>query len=108
MKTIKLTKKEYKKLIKSVVEKTAQDILAMVGESTTIIYRQIRISACKRNTSRRVNEPRCWICEFRDIQKQETFHPCLVPDSNSVNRKGISDMNKTRLTQSKSPEAKGT
>jgi len=39
MKTIKLTKKEYKKLIKSVVEKTAQDILAMVGESTTIIYK---------------------------------------------------------------------
>ena len=55
-----------------------------------------------------LNEPRCWICEFRDIQEQETFHPWLVPDSNSVNRKGISDMSKTKLTQSKSPEAKGT
>jgi len=39
MKTIKLTKKEYKKLIKSVVEKTAQDIIDMIGESTTIIYK---------------------------------------------------------------------
>ena len=39
MKTIKLTKKEYKKLVKSIVEKTAQDIIAMIGESTTIIYK---------------------------------------------------------------------
>jgi hypothetical protein len=39
MKKIKLTKKEYKKLVKSIVEKTAQDIMAMIGESTTIIYK---------------------------------------------------------------------
>lgn len=37
-KLIKLTKKEYKKLVKSIVEKTAQDIISMIGESTTIIY----------------------------------------------------------------------
>ena len=47
MKTIKLTKKEYKKLIKSVVEKTAQDILAMIGESTTIIYKDKPIEVIK-------------------------------------------------------------
>ena len=47
-----------------------------------------------------------WI--FR-TQEQESFHPNLVPDSNSVNRKGISDMSRTKLTRSKleSPEAKG-
>jgi hypothetical protein len=48
MKTIKLTKKEYKKLIKSVVEKTAQDILAMVGESTTIIYKDKPMEVVKK------------------------------------------------------------
>ena len=47
MKTIKLTKKEYKKLIKSVAEKTAQDILEMVGESTTIIYKDKPIEVIK-------------------------------------------------------------
>jgi hypothetical protein len=47
MKTIKLTKKEYKKLIKSVVEKTAQDIIEMIGESTTIIYKDKPIEVVK-------------------------------------------------------------
>lgn len=47
MKTIKLTKKEYKKLIKSVAEKTAQDIIAMIGESTTIIYKDKPIEVIK-------------------------------------------------------------
>ena len=47
MKTIKLTKKEYKKLIKSVVEKTAQDIIEMIGESTTIIYKDKTIEVVK-------------------------------------------------------------
>jgi hypothetical protein len=47
MKTIQLTKKEYKKLIKSVVEKTAQDIIAMIGESTTIIYKDKPIEVIK-------------------------------------------------------------
>ena len=40
MKTIQLTKKEYKKLVKTIVEKTAQDIIGMIGESTTIIYKE--------------------------------------------------------------------
>ena len=48
MKTIKLTKKEYKKLVKSIVEKTAQDILAMIGESTTIIYRDKPLGVVKK------------------------------------------------------------
>jgi hypothetical protein len=48
MKTLQLTKKEYKKLIKSVVEKTAQDILAMVGESTTIIYKDKPMEVVKK------------------------------------------------------------
>ncbi len=48
MKTIKLTKKEYKQLIKSVAEKTAQDILAMVGESTTIIYKDKPMEVVKK------------------------------------------------------------
>ena len=48
MKTIKLTKKEYKKLVKSIVEKTAQDILAMIGESTTIIYRDKPLEVVKK------------------------------------------------------------
>lgn len=47
MKTIKLTKKEYKKLVKSIVEKTAQDIIAMIGESTTIIYKDKPIEVIK-------------------------------------------------------------
>lgn len=47
MKTIKLTKKEYKKLVKSIVEKTAQDIMAMIGESTTIIYKDKPIEVVK-------------------------------------------------------------
>ncbi len=36
-------------------------------------------------------------------------NPNSVPDSNSVIRKGISDMSRTKLTRSKleSPEAKG-
>jgi hypothetical protein len=48
MKTLQLTKKEYKKLIKSVVEKTAQDILAIVGESTTIIYKDKPMEVVKK------------------------------------------------------------
>lgn len=48
MKTIKLTKKEYKKLVKSIVEKTAQDILDMVGESTTIIYKDKPMEVVKK------------------------------------------------------------
>ena len=47
MKTIKLTKKEYKKLIKSVAEKTAKDIIEMIGESTTIIYKDKPIEVVK-------------------------------------------------------------
>jgi hypothetical protein len=47
------------------------------------------------NQGESLNEPWCWICEFRDIEEQESFHPCLVPDSKSVDRKGISDMNRT-------------
>ena len=48
MKTIKLTKKEYKKLVKSIVEKTAQDIIAMIGESTTIIYKDKPMEVVKK------------------------------------------------------------
>ena len=48
MKTIKLTKKEYKKLVKSIVEKTAQDIIAMIGESTTIIYKDKPMEVIKK------------------------------------------------------------
>jgi hypothetical protein len=48
MKTIKLTKKEYKKLVKSIVEKTAQDIIDMIGESTTIIYKDKPIEVVKK------------------------------------------------------------
>ena len=48
MKTIKLTKKEYKKLIKSVSEKTAKDIIEMIGESTTIIYKDKPIEVVKK------------------------------------------------------------
>jgi 23S rRNA-/tRNA-specific pseudouridylate synthase len=48
MKTIKLTKKEYKKLVKSIVEKTAQDIIAMIGESTTIIYKDKPLEVIKK------------------------------------------------------------
>ena len=48
MKTIKLTKKEYKKLIKSVAEKTAKDIIEMIGESTTIIYKDKPIEVVKK------------------------------------------------------------
>ena len=48
MKTIKLTKKDYKKLIKSIAEKTAQDILAIVGESTTIIYKDKPLEVVKK------------------------------------------------------------
>jgi hypothetical protein len=48
MKTIQLTKKEYKKLIKSIVEKTAQDIIAMIGESTTIIYKDKPMEVVKK------------------------------------------------------------
>jgi len=49
-KVIKLTKKEYKKLIKSVVEKTAQDIISMIGESTTIIYQNKPMEVIKSST----------------------------------------------------------
>jgi 23S rRNA-/tRNA-specific pseudouridylate synthase len=48
MKTIKLTKKEYKKLVKSIVEKTAKDIIDMIGESTTIIYKDKPIEVVKK------------------------------------------------------------
>jgi len=48
MKTIKLTKKDYKKLVKSISEKTAQDILAIVGESTTIIYKDKPLEVVKK------------------------------------------------------------
>ena len=48
MKTIKLTKKEYKKLIKSVAEKTAKDIIDMIGESTTIIYKDKPMEVVKK------------------------------------------------------------
>jgi hypothetical protein len=48
MKTIKLTKKDYKKLVKSIAEKTAQDILAIVGESTTIIYKDKPLEVVKK------------------------------------------------------------
>ena len=48
MKTLKLTKKEYKKLVKSIVEKTAQDIIAMIGESTTIIYKDKPMEVVKK------------------------------------------------------------
>lgn len=48
MKTVKLTKKEYKKLVKSIVEKTAQDIIAMIGESTTIIYKDKPMEVVKK------------------------------------------------------------
>jgi hypothetical protein len=48
MKTIKLTKKEYKKLVKSIVEKTAKDIIAMIGESTTIIYKDKPLEVVKK------------------------------------------------------------
>jgi hypothetical protein len=48
MKTIKLTKKEYKKLVKSIVTKTANDIIAMIGESTTIIYKDKPLEVVKK------------------------------------------------------------
>jgi hypothetical protein len=48
MKTLQLTKKEYKKLVKSIVEKTAQDIIAMIGESTTIIYKDKPMEVVKK------------------------------------------------------------
>ena len=48
MKKIKLTKKEYKKLVKSIVEKTAQDIISMIGESTTIIYKEKPMEVIKK------------------------------------------------------------
>jgi hypothetical protein len=48
MKTIKLTKKDYNKLVKSITEKTAKDILAMVGESTTIIYKDKPMEVVKK------------------------------------------------------------
>jgi hypothetical protein len=48
MKTIKLTKKEYKKLVKSIVEKTAKDIIDMIGESTTIIYKDKPMEVVKK------------------------------------------------------------
>ena len=48
MKTIKLTKKEYKKLVKSIVEKTAKDIIDMIGESTTIIYKDKPLEVIKK------------------------------------------------------------
>ena len=49
MKTIKLTKKEYKKLVKSIVEKTANDIISMIGESTTIIYKDKPLEVIKKS-----------------------------------------------------------
>jgi hypothetical protein len=49
MKTIKLTKKEYKKLVKSIVTKTANDIIAMIGESTTIIYKDKPLEVVKKS-----------------------------------------------------------
>lgn len=49
MKTIKLTKKEYKKLVKSIVEKTAKDIISMIGESTTIIYKDKPLEVVKKS-----------------------------------------------------------
>jgi len=48
MKTIKLTKKEYKKLVKSIAEKTAKDIIDMIGESTTIIYKDKPMEVVKK------------------------------------------------------------
>jgi hypothetical protein len=48
MKTILLTKKKYKKLVKSIAEKTAQDIIAMIGESTTIIYKDKPMEVIKK------------------------------------------------------------
>ena len=48
MKKIKLTKKEYKKLVKSIAEKTAQDIILMIGESTTIIYKEKPMEVIKK------------------------------------------------------------
>jgi hypothetical protein len=48
MKKIKLTKKEYKKLVKSIAEKTAQDIISMIGESTTIIYKEKPMEVIKK------------------------------------------------------------
>jgi hypothetical protein len=48
MKTIKLTKKEYKKLVKSIAEKTAKDIIDMIGESTTIIYKDKPLEVIKK------------------------------------------------------------
>ena len=48
MKKIKLTKKEYKKLVKSIAEKTAQDIISMIGESTTIIYKEKPMEVSKK------------------------------------------------------------
>jgi hypothetical protein len=48
MKTIQLTKKEYKKLVKTIVEKTAQDIIGMIGESTTIIYKEKPMEVVKK------------------------------------------------------------
>ena len=53
MKTIKLTKKEYKKLVKSIAEKTAKDIIDMIGESTTIIYKDKPLEVIKKP----INEP---------------------------------------------------
>ena len=49
MKKIKLTKKEYKKLVKSIVEKTANDIISMIGESTTIIYKDKPLEVIKKS-----------------------------------------------------------
>lgn len=48
MKTIKLNKEEYKKLVKSIVEKTSKDIIAMIGESTTIIYKDKPMEVVKK------------------------------------------------------------
>ena len=48
MKTIHLTKKEYKKLVKTIAEKTAQEIIGMIGESTTIIYKDKPMEVVKK------------------------------------------------------------
>ena len=48
MKTIHLTKKEYKKLVKTIAEQTAQEIIGMIGESTTIIYKDKPMEVVKK------------------------------------------------------------
>ena len=48
MKTIHLSKKEYKKLVKTIAEKTAREIIGMIGESTTIIYKDKPMDVIKK------------------------------------------------------------